>query len=304
MDEIHTSSEITEKHTRILSRTKLWKNRPITITPLHGGITNKNYLVRSGFAEYVARFAFPRNELLDINRKREVFNTKQAARLGLGPEFVDHLPKYRLLVVRFIEGAPLSKEVARKSETIAAVGEMLRKLHSSGKRFRGKRNIFHNIEEYFVRAGLYSSWVPDNIAEYMGILQEIETELCQPVLAPCHFDLMLENIICTPSGELKLIDWEYSAQGDGRFDIAMFALKASLEEPNENLLLETYNKSHSRIYIMPRELQLMKAVVCLREASWGVLQNAISEMKHEFNYKEYAEKHLALFNELKRKFFM
>lgn len=298
MDEINTSSEITEKHTRILSRSKLWKNRPITITPLHGGITNKNYLVRSGFAEYVARFAFPRNELLDINRKREIFNTKQAARLGLGPEFVDHLPKYRLLVVRFIEGMPLSEEVAQRPETIVAVGEMLQTLHSSGKRFRGKRNIFHNIEEYFVRAGRYSVWMPDNIAEYMGILHEIEVELCQPVLAPCHFDLMLENIIHTPDGKLKLIDWEYSAQGDPRFDIAMFALKASLGEPHEHLLLETYNKGHSSIYVMHKELQLMKAVVCLREASWGVLQNAISEMKHEFDYKEYAEKHLVRFDEL------
>lgn len=289
----------TKNQEDILRGIPLWKGRQITISSLTGGITNRNYLVRSGFASYVARFAFSSNTLLGLDREREVFNTNCAAREGLGPHVVAHMPEHHLLVVRYIDGVVFSKESARDTRHIVAIGKMLRRLHS-GESFKGDRNVFRDIEEYIALARLRFSWLPRNTEKYLRNLWCIERKMSEPLrVFPCHFDLMLENIVETHEG-VKLIDWEYSANGDRRFDIAMFAMKASLADAQIKMFLDAYNGDEENP-VHFSDIQLMKAVSCLREASWGVLQYAISDLKEEVDYKKYTADHLDRFDEMREK---
>ena len=60
--------------------------------PLSGGITNRNYLVRLGGAEYVLRRHGRDTALLGIDRDAERQAGEAAAGLGIAPEVVAAIP--------------------------------------------------------------------------------------------------------------------------------------------------------------------------------------------------------------------
>ncbi len=68
-----------------LSRIDLGRG-PVKIEPISGGITNRNFVVRSGdpAVSYVARLSEPR-PLLGIDRRNEVTCHEVAAASGLAP---------------------------------------------------------------------------------------------------------------------------------------------------------------------------------------------------------------------------
>ena len=61
-----------------------------------------------------------------------------------------------------------------------------------------------------------------------------------------HIDTAFDNFLIMPSGDIKLIDWEYAGMCDPLIDIAMFALYADFDEKSLLKITEYYfNGSHS-----------------------------------------------------------
>ncbi len=147
------------------------------------------------------------------------------------------------------------------------------------------------IRNYIERAKKLKSWMPPRVEILLQQLGKVDIRLRKSMkLKPSHLDLMIENLI-EAGNDIKLIDWEYSANADFRFDLAMFSFKGGLDKSGDELLIKTYyGKNRPELYA---ELQAMKAVVCFREASWAILQRAISPI--QFDYKKYATEHLADF---------
>src|SRR5205085_1810857 len=133
-------------HLKIINSLPLWNN-PIKIEELHGGITNFNYLVHDKNNKFVTRFASPSNNLLGLNREREINNMKIATSLGIGPKFIEFFPQYNLLIVEYIEGKVLTPATARNPEQIKQIATILKKLHN-GPKFEGTFNPFRTIKEY------------------------------------------------------------------------------------------------------------------------------------------------------------
>src|SRR2546422_891781 len=105
-----------------------------------------------------------------------------------------------------------------------------------------------------------------------------------PVL--CHNDLLNANFI-DDGVSIRIVDWEYAGMGDRFFDFGNFAVNHQLTENDEASLLMAYfgrvaAAQHAR-------LRLMRLMSDYREAMWGVLQQAISEL--DFDFAGYAGKH-------------
>ncbi len=274
-------------HQEIIANLPLWKSKP-KIEPLHGGMTNINFLVQENKKKYVARFALASNTFLGLDRKREINNTKIAALENIGPKVIAFYPKHNLLILEYIPGTVGSPVSVKKSENILLLAKLLQQLHS-GEKFRGELNIFDSIRSYLLEVQKRKSWVPADLAVLLSHLQQIEKQVQFKINTPCHLDLMIENIVFNAE-KVRLIDWEYSANSDPRFDIAMLSVKASFGKKEDILLLKSYGAP--QLYT---EIQLMKALVFFREASWGLLQLAVSSIPYD--YKKYAEEHLHLFRE-------
>ena len=104
---------------------------------------------------------------------------------------------------------------------------------------------------------------------------------------PCHNDLLAGNFIAGES-QLWIVDWEYAGMGDRYFDLANFAVNNELGEVGEVAMLSDYF-AESATARRVATLRLMKFMSDFREAMWGLVQSAVSEL--DFDFIEYRDKH-------------
>lgn len=256
-------------------------------------MTNHNYLLEFEGKKYVARFAPPTSKILGLSRHREIYNYRSASKLDIGAKVVASYPKYNLLVVEYLAGKIMTPKIVRRPEMIKSLAKMLRTLHTKGN-LKGSWDAITRARHYIHVAEKQRGWTPKN---FSLIKKEFE-QVCRAVQPfsktdPCHTDLMLENIIITPQGNIKLLDWEYSSNADYRYDLAMLSVKGDFTEKEDELLASSYGKG-GKNYLKTRNAT--KALVYFAEASYGILQDAISKKK--VNYRRYAEENIREFKKL------
>ena len=100
--------------------------------PLDGGITNCNYRVLLGGADYVVRVPGRDTELLGIDRPAEARASAMAARVGVGPEVGAVIDDPSCLVTGFIEGSAVSPEQLGEPATLALTAAAIRSVHECG----------------------------------------------------------------------------------------------------------------------------------------------------------------------------
>jgi thiamine kinase-like enzyme len=104
----------------------------------------------------------------------------------------------------------------------------------------------------------------------------------------CHNDLLNANFIDS-GGRIRIVDWEYAGMGDVFFDLANFSINHELEPEGRAALLAAYVGSVRPEHV--RALELMRFMSDFREAMWGVVQTAVSEL--DFDFAGYADEHFA-----------
>jgi thiamine kinase-like enzyme len=253
---------------------RVWPGQQIAIEPLGGGITNRNFKVEADGRKFVLRIGGKDTELLGIDRSAEHAASTVAAGLGLGPEVIAYLEPEGYLVTRYVEG-----EVGRID--LARVGAALRRLHD-GPAIPGRFDSFRVVEAYRAIAHEHGVDVPVSYMRAKEIADQIERRRSGAPLRPCHNDLLNANFI-DDGVRLWLVDWEYAGMGDPFFDLGNFAVNHELSEESEHVLLSAYG-SHDAAALV-----LMRFMSDFREAMWGVVQLAISEL--DFDFATYAEEH-------------
>ena len=98
-------------------RVSLWREKPVTVSSLSGGLTNENYLVESQGRKYVLRVPGRSTELLAIDRANELYNTRAAAATGIGPRVLEHVSDLDVMVLEFIPGPTMSAAACHRRST-------------------------------------------------------------------------------------------------------------------------------------------------------------------------------------------
>jgi thiamine kinase-like enzyme len=253
---------------------RVWPGEQVSIEPLGGGITNRNFKVGAGGQQFVLRIGGTDTELLGIDRTAEHAASRIAAELGLGPEVVAFIEPEGYLVTRFVDGEVGKVDVER-------VGAALRLLHG-GPALPGRFDSFRVVETYRVTAREHGLAVPSAYEAAKELADRIEHRRSGAPLRPCHNDLLNANFI-DDGVRLWLVDWEYAGMGDPFFDLGNFAVNNELAEEGENALLAAYGSDDGDALV------LMRFMSDFREAMWGIVQLAISEL--EFDFGAYAEEH-------------
>jgi thiamine kinase-like enzyme len=257
---------------RIVER--VWPGRAVTIEPLGGGITNRNFKVELGRETFVLRIGGKHTELLGIDRSAEHAASRIAAELGLAPEVVAFLEPEGYLITRYVDGEVGKLDVAR-------VGAALRRLHD-GPALPSRFDSFRVVEAYCATALNHGVVVPPAYDRASELADAIERRRRDAPLCACHNDLLNANFI--DDGELLwIVDWEYAGMGDPFFDLGNFAVNHELDPEGERALLEAYGSDDRGALV------LMRFMSDFREAMWGVVQQAISEL--DFDFGAYAQEH-------------
>jgi thiamine kinase-like enzyme len=255
----------------------------LTLSPLSGGITNRNFLVEAdGRKErWVLRLAGNDTHLLGISREVELAATVAAAGVGVGPEVTAFIRPEGYLVTRFIEGAPVSDEAVHRPDTIRRVADSVRRVHE-GTAIPGLFVPLRIVEAYRALAVARGVPMPLEYELSRAIGRRIELALlANPVeLRPCHNDLLNANFIDDGS-RIRIVDWEYAGMGDPFFDLGNFSINHELSADEDRWLLEAYDGGTPRPDRLAR-IALMRIVSDFREAMWGVLQQGISTLDVDF----------------------
>ena len=257
----------------------------LKVTPLSGGITNRNYRINVGGEAFVLRIAGADTELLGINRAYEYEANLAAGRLGIAPQVYYFIQPEGYLVTRFIIGRPIPPDEICLPENIRRVAEAVRKIHCMPE-IPGSFNAFNIIREYFNIARRYHAAFPLNYDWLMECLQSAEEALLaythRP--CPCHNDLLNGNFLT--NGQLYILDWEYAGMGDLFFDLANFSDHHKLTDEQDRWLLKCYFNEEATPDHWAH-LKIMKIISDLREATWGLVQVCISKL--DFDFREYAD---------------
>ena len=264
---------------------RVWPGRDARFEVLGGGITNHNLKVEVDGELYVLRVVGKNTDLLGIDRSVELAATGAAAAVGVGPVVVAFIEPEGWLVTRFIEGKTPSVERMREPEMLARVAEALRSFHDS-RAIPGSFDSFRVVEIYRETALGRGRSIPDAYERAHEIAQRIEVKRADAQPRPCHNDLLNANFL-DDGDRLRIVDWEYAGMGDPFFDLANFSINHELDAAASATLLGAYfGEVRSED---AGALELMRFMSDFREAMWGVVQAAVSEL--DFDFVAYATEH-------------
>ncbi len=271
-----------------IARVPMWRDvQDIKVSPLDGGITNRNYRVNLGGESFHLRLAGENTEMLGIDRENEYRANQIAGKVGIAPQVIYFIRPEGYLVTRFIDGRHIPPEKLRQPENIRRVVDALQKIHSM-QSIPGTFNVFQVVRDYTDIAQHYNVQFPENFSWLIAQMKDAEAALlAQPLTQqPCHNDLVNANFLLGDQ-QLYILDWEYAGMGDIFFDLANFSSNHELSTGEDRLLLDCYFGE-----LTPRNLahfNIMKIMSDFREAMWGLVQIGISDL--DFDFREYARKH-------------
>ena len=259
---------------------RVWPGGVRSLEPLTGGITNRNFKVALADGRTVVlRIGGKDTSLLGIDRHVEHVATRTAAAAGLSPEVVAFVEPEGFLVTRFVEGAPA------EDLPLADVAAALRRFHD-GPPIAGRFDSFRVVEAYHATAAGRGIAPPAGYDDAKAVADRIERARGTQTLVPCHNDLLNANFI-SDGGRIWIVDWEYAGMGDRFFDLANFSVNHQLSDDENGELLHAYFGAVRADD--ERALRLMRFMSDFREAMWGVVQQAVSEL--DFDFAGYAAAH-------------
>jgi len=264
---------------------RVWPGREATIEVLGGGITNRNFKITLDDGAYVLRIGGKDTELLGIDRRVEHEASIAAAAVGVGPEVVAFIEPEGYLVTRFIGGHVVLPEAIREGEALRRVAQSLRAVHN-GPPIPARFDPFRVGEAYAATAATNGITVPEPYERARETAKAVQRARGSAPERPCHNDLLTANFI-DDGNRIRIVDWEYAGMGDVFFDLANFTVNNGLSDEETIELLRRYFGE-----VLPeheRALLLMRFMSDFREAMWGVVQQALSDL--DFDFRGYADEH-------------
>ncbi len=190
-----------------------------------------------------------------------------------------------MLVTRFIEGQSVRDHTVHDPVMLERIAQALRRIHQAGS-IASAFSPFRVVEAYALTALRHGGRLPVAHERAQAVAVAIERALSPEPPVLCHNDLLNANFI-DDGVSIRIVDWEYAGMGDRFFDFGNFAVNHQLTEDDEaSLLMAYFGRVAASQYA---RLRLMRLMSDYREAMWGVLQQAISEL--DFDFTGYAAKH-------------
>ena len=269
----------------------IWSG-PIEISPLEGGITNFNYLVKDSGKDSVVRMGSDIPEHL-VYRSNEILVSKAAFEIGVSPKLIYNEPG--ILVLDYIKSTTLEPITIRKN--LERIIPIVKKIHHSiPNKLSGQPSIFWVF--YVIK--YYSNFLLKNKSTHSSLISDLlsKSNKLQELSSPReivfgHNDLLAANFLDDGS-KIWVIDWEYGGFNDPLFDIGGLASNNDFDLDMENLALEMYfDKQPSKELII--KYNAMKTASLLRETMWSMVSEITSKL--DFSYADYTSENLSKFRD-------
>jgi thiamine kinase-like enzyme len=257
-----------------------WRGRAVTVEPLAGGLTNRNYAVTVDGRRHFVRLPGTDTGLLAVDRANELHNTRAAATTGVGAAVVHALPEDGVIVLDWIDGVTMSNERFAAEGMPERVAASLRRLHA-GPRFLHDFDMFRLAEFYLGVVDERGIAVPEGYRDGVRRVPAIESAVrARPLpTVPCHNDLLAENYL-DGGAQLRIVDYEYSGNNDPTFELGNTCQELGWDEPRIEALCAAYFGAAAEHLVARMRLQMIMSDVGW--TLWAAIQAAISTIDYDF----------------------
>ena len=269
-----------------LERVPLFRNvrqEDIKLELLGGALTNVCYKVTTGGAAYVLRLAGEGTSDY-IDRAAEKHNAQVAAEARVNADVVYFDARDGTMVTRFVEGVCMNAGdgFGRDPGAPVRVARALKRVHSLGRVFRSRFDVFAAIDGYL---DLLRGWrrpLPEDYYEVWRKTRAVRLalEAFPAALVPCHNDPWPGNLL-DADGRIYLIDWEYSGMNDPLWDLADLSVEARFGPEQDRTMMGAYYGAKSAPALYSR-LEVYKAMSDLHWSVWGFVQHAKGNPAEDF----------------------
>jgi thiamine kinase-like enzyme len=252
----------------------------VAVERIAAGLTNTNYRVEVDGTPFFVRIPGAATDLLAVDRKNELHNTRAAAETGVAPPVVDAIPEWNVFILEWLDAQTMSNEALARPGVPERIAASLRTLHG-GPRFKLDFNMFRLSERYLALVDERDIAIPAGYRDHLGLLPQIETALGRhpAPTVPCHNDLLAENYL--DDGErLWLVDWEYSGNNDPAFELGNTAQELGYGPAQVEELCAAYFGEVSPALLGRMRLQMIMSDVGW--TLWAAIQARISTIDYDF----------------------
>jgi 5'-nucleotidase len=194
-----------------------------------GGWSNTSFKFDFGREAFAVRIN-RENPFLEMDRNAEKINSQIGETLEIGAKI--EYSEDRLQIAKFID-----HEGVANREDLVSIVEVLKKLHTSGKKFSNDLNPYERLVKVCGKLPLDPE-LALTIKSLKKIYQsKIFTDIAK---VPCHNDTTTFNMLKTAKG-IQLIDWEHSANNDPAWDLAYLSTEADFTESEDRKMIDLYS---------------------------------------------------------------
>lgn len=276
-----------------------WRG-PVRLSPLDGGMTNRNFRVDDGGASFVVRLGedIPSHGIV---RTHEQAVARAAHAAGLSPELVYAAPG--VMVSRFVDGRTLSPQDVRMPERRDAIVGLLQVCHHNLARHLGGPVlmfwVFQVIGNYLDQLGRPATGLSQGALQtWAAMAHELAVAVGPVDIVFGHNDLLAGNLI-DDGDRLWLIDWEYAGFNSPLFDLANLSINNYFDSAQCQDLLARYFRQATDARCW-RAFLAMRCASALRETLWGLVSRQTSVVA--FDYATYAHRWQATLDETWQEF--
>jgi thiamine kinase-like enzyme len=190
-------------------------------------------------------------------------------------------------VTRFVAGEPIPETDLQHEDVLALVVRSITSIHGMPA-IPSTFPVFRIVEGYAEVARSRGIEPPAEWDRAHAVAERIEAAFAAVPIPdrPCHNDLLNANFL-RDGDHVWIVDYEYAGMGDPFFDLGNLSINNGLGPDAQEALLRLYG---GRVTDAHRaRLALMQIVSDVREAMWGVVQQAISTL--DVDYVAYADTH-------------
>jgi thiamine kinase-like enzyme len=242
--------------------------------------------VTTGGAAYVLRLAGEGTSDY-IDRAAEKHNAQVAAEAGVNADVVYFDAREGTMVTRFVEGVSMNAGdgFGRDSGALVRAARALKQVHSLGRVFRSRFDVFAAIDGYLDLLRGWRTLLPEDYYEVWRKTRAVHLalEAFPAALVPCHNDPWPGNLLDAdgPDGRIYLIDWEYSGMNDPMWDLADLSVEAGFGPEQDRTMMEVYYGARLSPVLYSR-LEVYKAMSDLHWSVWGFVQHAKGNPAEDF----------------------
>jgi len=247
-----------------------------------GGLTNLVYHIEDGSDNYVLRIPGEGTEDY-IDRQVEAHNAQIAAGADVSAKLLFVDPSDGLMLAEHLGGVTMSPKLfASRKGSPARAALAMKKLHTSGKEFNFRFELFSMIYEYLAVLEKLGAQLPEGYHEVVDTAGPIREALdANPVpLAPCHCDPLCENFLDTGE-QMWIVDWEYSGMNDPFWDLGDLSVEAEFSNAQDHEMMNAYCDGNVSEAVYGR-MVIYKAMCDLLWTLWGLIQHANDNPAEDF----------------------